>query len=1478
MKKSILKIIGMVLTLAVMAPIFWAVPFASAATGTRIVGLKTDYMDEPVGIDTKAPVFSWQMESSERNMLQESYRIVVRRDAPDGETVWDSGKITDGRSVNIAYAGEALLPQTVYYWTAEVWDNQGGRTVSAPGRFETGLFEESNWSSAEWIKHSAGNETEDPDADRDYVLSLDFQIVRDNMGVIFSTIDPSNYFMWAVNTSSADHPYLRRHIYINGAYTGVTDIPLPAEFTKASLMNAEHNLTIRREGDIVISAINGVEVDRYTDVSGGLTLGEVGFRVHNESARFDNVSVTVIGEDGNTVRLKTGFDEENPFDGGQIVTVGGDKKLLVDSNSEYLVFEKKQSAEVQDLFYVYSADFQITRDNMGLIFAAKDSRNFFMWAVNTTGAGRPYLRRHVFVGGSATGVTDIPLPTQFTASSLKNSEHHIEITVAENNVTTKIDDVFVDSYIDNTGYLCEGYYGFRFYNEGAHFDNVTAINYQGRTPVVMLEAGFDDGINPFDGGEIVDVGGNKKLSISSNSEYKVFETRISAATSFRKDFTAAKKQIESARVYYSSLGVSDLYLNGERVGTPTDSGKVYDELKPGWTDYDDTAFYLTYDVTDMIKPGENAIGAEVASGWYNGVIAVRGGSFYSGQPNGLRLKLEISYSDGTSDTIVTDKSWSTARDGSVTYADIYNGETYDARKDSIAVWSKAGYNDKSWQTARRKTDFTGKVIAAIGSTVQERSELTRTPVSTVKYTGIKADGSTYGEIDGVTNPEFPFTLSPGETVIFDMGQNMVGWEKFTVKGEAGTAVNIHFGEILNDSGEASRKNDGPKGSVYNANYLEAKASGQYIMSGADGGETYNPRFTFYGFRYVEITATREIEILNLEGAVVGNANEENSSFETSDPSVNQLYSNIIWGQRCNFLSVPTDCPQRNERLGWTADTHIFSRVATYNADVAGFYRKWLQDMRDSQFDNGAYPDVAPNTHIVGGGNGGWAEAGIIVPYNVWLMYGDAQLIEEHFDSMERFMDYLASCGDATWKYNGGGAASGDWVSPELNDDSVKRYISVTYYAYSAKLMAEMAAAIGKTDEAAEYAALFDDIKAEYNTRYVNSDGTLKVATQTTYLLALKLDLLATQAQFDTALSTLLSKIENNGNRLSTGFIGTSILNQTLSDVGANDMAYTLLLQHDYPSWLYSVDQGATTIWENWDSYTVENGFKDPGMNSFNHYAYGAIGEWMYRYVAGIEADDENPGFKHFILQPTPDTRSEDKIPEEQTRLTSAKATFESMYGEIASGWVMGSDGRICYNAKVPANSTATLYLPVADDSDLITEGGLRLKNCDGITIKGITDGIAEIELGSGEYSFCVLSSDMLISNDYAIDYTAKTITVKGNVDVAEFLASFGEGRLTLLDGETVVTSGNVVDGMILSHDRGAGGDRYTIILENLVILGDVDGNGGINVSDVVALRQAIMRGEHTEAQLASGDLNKDGQLNVSDVVALRQIIMNGSGE
>ncbi|HET7734169.1 MAG TPA: alpha-L-rhamnosidase C-terminal domain-containing protein, partial [Paludibacter sp.] len=473
----------------------------------------------------------------------------------------------------------------------------------------------------------------------------------------------------------------------------------------------------------------------------------------------------------------------------------------------------------------------------------------------------------------------------------------------------------------------------------------------------------------------------------------------------------------------------------------------------------------------------------------------------------------------------------------------------------------------------------------------------------------------------------------------------------------------------------------------------------------------------------------------LTAEVVGSATEEGSTFKTSSALVNKLYNNVIWGQRSNFLSVPTDCPQRDERQGWTGDTQIFSKAAAYNADVASFFHKWMGDMRDSQRSDGAFPSTAPV--IWGGfGQGAWAEAGIIVPWNVYLMYDDAGIIEENFASMEKYMQFLVAQAGGGYTYNGAGVDFGDWVAYEAMDN---RYVSVCYYAYAAQLMSKMAKVLSKATgdifdfKSTSYASLYNKIKAEFQTRYVNADGTLKQVSQTSYLLALKLGLFPDDVTKNNGITYLTQKIANNGNKLSTGFIGTGILNQTLSQFGATNTAYNLLLQRGNPSWLYSIDQGATTIWERWDSYTIEKGFQTVVMNSFNHYSYGAVSEWLYRFVGGIEADEATPGFKHFILQPNPDKRT--TLPQGQERITSAEAKYDSYYGDIKSAWAVRTDGNLAYTATVPANTTATLYLPLGDVSDVVYEGAVLAENAEGVTFVKKENGKAVYELKSGTYTF-----------------------------------------------------------------------------------------------------------------------------------------------
>ncbi|MDR0560082.1 MAG: glycoside hydrolase family 78 protein [Prevotellaceae bacterium] len=805
------------------------------------------------------------------------------------------------------------------------------------------------------------------------------------------------------------------------------------------------------------------------------------------------------------------------------------------------------------------------------------------------------------------------------------------------------------------------------------------------------------------------------------------------APMFRTEFELSKP-IRSARIYASALGIYDVFINGQRVGTPDGNGNyIYDEFKPGWTGYNKTVFYSTYDITGLLKNGKNAVGAYVFSGWWRGAI---GHNRYGSRPSGFIAKLQIEYADGSTSTVVSDPAtWKSAVGSPVRIGDIYSGESYDARKESD--WSTPEYVASTWLPAETCSDFEGTIKAFTGPAVQVRPELQRLPVKIVKYDGVSKSNSTHGTVNvkETYDRQTAVSLKKGETLVYDLGQNMVGWIKIRLKGVAGSRVKIRFAEMLNDTGDDSRGNDGPGGSLYTRNLRSAKAMIHYTLKGDPKGETYNPSSAFFGFRYCDIVATEDVQIESLVGEVVGTAAEETASFVTDNKSVNQLYSNIQWGQRGNFLSIPTDCPQRDERLGWTGDIQVFGRTATYNASLPTFFQKWMGDMRDSQDAEGAYPDASPRLWD-GGGNVAWAEAGLVIPWITYLMYGDIAILEENYESMTKYMGFLASQSDDKYTYNGARTAYGDWLAYLPTET---RYISVAYYAYAAQLMEKASKALSKNKNdsydrnAADYRTLYNNIREEFQKRYILPDGKLEQNTQTAYLLALRFGLMP-DSEKENVIKTLEKMIADNGDRLNTGFVGTGSLNQTLSDVGLNNTAYNLLLQRENPSWLYSVDQGATTIWERWNSYTKDTGFGDAGMNSFNHYAYGVIGEWMFRFMAGINPDENNPGFKHIILNPTPDFRT--AFPKGQERINRVNASYNSCYGTIKSTWEI--DGKqVRYDITIPANTTATLVLALNGATDKVYEGNTAAGEAQGVVSFSQNDRQAVAELESGTYSFTV---------------------------------------------------------------------------------------------------------------------------------------------
>ncbi len=832
--------------------------------------------------------------------------------------------------------------------------------------------------------------------------------------------------------------------------------------------------------------------------------------------------------------------------------------------------------------------------------------------------------------------------------------------------------------------------------------------YDGSSVAHTASSTFDTGIGGRIGFESAGA-----IYISADCEQK-------EGVALRKVFRPSGK-ISSAKLYTTGLGVYESFINGERVGALMPSGeRIYHELKPGFSEVPKRQYYSSFDVTDMIdETHDNTLSAMLGSGWWSGDIM----NGY-GKKNAYLALLLIKYEDGSVERVVTDLSWRSACASPITYADIFNGECYDAR---IGVeWMRPDFDESNWGGVVHNEEFCGKITAWVGSPITVHHELERAPISAVIYSG--AEGATderYGRIKVVreySGIDGGIELSPDEVLLIDFGQNFAGWEKISVSGERGTKLCVRHGETLNDNmGEKSRGNDGPGGSVYNANYRAAKASTEYILSG-DGVENYHPSLSFFGFRYIEIRVDKQVKLYDAVGEVVSSVEQLTGFMETSDKKINRLIENVRWGQLSNYLSVPTDCPQRDERQGWTGDTQAFASAGCYMGFSESFLEKFMYDLRDTQNDEGAYPGTAPTGRYNGGhwGGTGWADAGVIVPYTLYTLYGDKRVIEDSWESMEKYVDGFLGKTELHGPLN----VWGDWLAYESNDDEIQSMIAAAYYAWDAQMMAEMAAAIGKLDDIAKYKKVAALVKENFAKKYVNEDGTLRRPEQSVCLYALYVDMLPSDRSREAVMGQLISNFERTGNRLQTGFLGTKIILDTLTKIGRNDIAYSLLLQEKNPSWLYSVLQGATTIWERWNSYTIENGFGDVAMNSFNHYAYGAVASWMFRTMAGFNADPVEPGFKHAIISPMPDTR-----------IPSVDAKYNSAYGLYTARSEL-TDSTWSYSFALPANTSARIVIPTEGFASLTVNGktpeSLEQK-ADGIVFVGCDGGIAYFDAVAGSF-------------------------------------------------------------------------------------------------------------------------------------------------
>ena len=791
-----------------------------------------------------------------------------------------------------------------------------------------------------------------------------------------------------------------------------------------------------------------------------------------------------------------------------------------------------------------------------------------------------------------------------------------------------------------------------------------------------------------------------RMALLNTSDWKAqwiepgyVEDALRPSPLFRKKFTIGRK-LRSAVVYITAHGLYEASINGKRIGDAV--------LTPGWTSYNKRLQYQAYDVTSLLQQGDNAVGVMLGSGWYRSHLAWQNQHDVYGKTLGLLFQLQLSYTDGSTETVVSDGSWKSST-GEIVYSEVYNGETIDARK-VRSGWTTVGFDDADWSGVRLSGAGLDNLVATWNEPVRKHE---------------------------VLHPVRIFKTPAGELVA-DFGQNMVGWVHIKASGAAGDSIKIFHAEVLDKFGN-----------FYTTNLRAAKQEDVYVLRGG-GEESFEPHFTWQGFRYIRVEGyPGELKPEDLYATALYSDMPKTGSFSCSDPMLNQLQHNIEWGQRGNFLDVPTDCPQRDERLGWTGDAQVFSRTASFLRNVDNFFAKWLRDVAADQFSNGAVPHVIPN--VLGkndGGSTGWSDVATIVPWNMYLAYGDKKILETQYPSMKEWIRYMVdSSHDYLWNT---GFHFGDWLSywPDGHGERAaitdNYLIAQTFFAYSTQLVVDAARVLGRADDVAKYSSILQKVKDAFLREYATPDGRLVSNTQTAYVLALQFDMLP-EAVRPAAAARLVRNIRDYNNHLTTGFLGTPYLCHVLSRFGYSDVAYTLLLQQTYPSWLYPVRMGATTIWERWDGQKTDSTFEDAGMNSFNHYAYGAIGDWLYRVAAGIDTYDSAPGYKKIRI-----------MPHLTDSLTYMNADLDTYYGRVSSHWQRGGGagsvsggssgtsgagfGHVALDVVIPVNTSAVVYIP-SGSADAVREGGSALGGHSEIKVVGREGGYTVVEIGSGEYHF-----------------------------------------------------------------------------------------------------------------------------------------------
>lgn len=1202
-------------------------PFLAFA-GVDIGRLQVEYRKEPIGIDVEKPRFSWQMIATDgqRGYFQAAYQIVVSDE--QGNKVWDSGKISSGISLGVAYEGKALKPTTRHTWALTVWD-QDGQAHSRTSWFETGLMNPdpglSGWSGATWI--------------------------------------------------------------------GAPDEGQPLYSHYLSVFKLQYGLALdQASGSTRASFVFGANDRRLMDKDRNL-LGMQNKRDQSYVAFELDISGLDSGKDGRAkfnayrVGYAPGDRADKPFASYDIPAE------LINGGNKY----------ARHQFYV-ECNFGI----FNVYLNGREEANRITPG-ETPEPGNPFLQAGLNLNphGSGQGGDYISYPMLADIGLM-----------AGKGQTARFSNIQV-----------------RHYRQPSN-----AVFSETPEPAGAYKGIFQKFINKNDGKFAVSNGAFVVSGAADGTFIAAGPTR-NAAPMLRTEFETANKPIKKARLYITARGIYEAYINGHRVGN--------DYFNPGLTQYNKSHMYQTYDVTEMLKQGSaNAVGAWLSEGWWSGNITYRGENWnYFGDRQSLLAKLVVTYADGSEKVVASNaKDWKYYADGPIRYGSFFQGEVYDATKEAaISGWAAPAFDDEGWKTAAgiplKGTSVTGSFMDFLGREIS------------LNYGGQKITGQVGENVRIVKTlaAQSVEEVRPG-VFVYDMGQNMVGFPRISIEnGSRGDTVTLRYAEVRYPD---LPEYEGNVGMIMIENIRAALTQDLYILKGGD--EEIRPRFTFHGYRFVEITGIPEaLPLEAVKGQVLSSVYELSSHYETSNPLVNQLWQNITWSMRGNFLSIPTDTPARNERMGWSGDISVFSRASTYLADVNQFFKRHLLAMRDMQGEDGRFTDVAP----IGCGFGGilWGSAGITVAWEAYQQYGDRSLLQEHYPAMKDYIEFLDTrIADSSGLLEEG--PLGDWLSPE-NEKNNDTQIWTAYHLYGLDIMAKVATILGKEEDAGFFRERYESRKRFFNETFVDknthktirsalSTGFLKptvmdpaskgkpIDTQASYAIPLAFDVFD-EAYKASAVEHLAATITRQNTddegvlrpaySLMTGFIGTAYLGEALSENGRDGLAYRLLQQESYPSWLYPAVNGATTIWERLNSYTIENGFGGNNrMNSFNHYAFGAVASWMYNYSLGIQRDPEQPAFKRFVLKPTPDPTGQ---------MTWAKGYYDSMYGRIAGEWRQEKD-QLTYKASVPPNTGARLYLP-AGSLDQVRENGKEIAEAKGVAYLSREDGRLILELESGDYEFVV---------------------------------------------------------------------------------------------------------------------------------------------